>query len=353
MTMVDIGLGHLLVDWLDRIPAEDIARAPLIAAAAAGSAIMSDQPGQFRSRMLHIAEAGLPDTDPVLREPLRCLISLVHAGMPQRDVHNSVRAAHESATLAAREVPVLIAFAYSTLAYLQYQNGDDDQARTSCDTALRPPYGGGAEFARAVHAFLEADAGRLSQAQAEANQAMAASAKLGRVGAWPSGLSHHALAYALLASGENEQAEQRCIRAEELLRSHEPRLIHAHVLITLANTRLSRGKILLASTELAAAEAILRQHINVGLRVANYLRSTKRRLAEAQAGAPDERAVLPSAAELSVLRLLPSDLSQREIGDELFLSIDTVKTHTLNLYRKLGVNTRRDAVRRAGALGLV
>ena len=54
-----------------------------------------------------------------------------------------------------------------------------------------------------------------------------------------------------------------------------------------------------------------------------------------------------------MLRLLASDLSQREIGAELFLSLNTVKTHTRSLYRKLGVTSREEAVERADALGLL
>ncbi|HET6642826.1 MAG TPA: LuxR C-terminal-related transcriptional regulator, partial [Gaiellaceae bacterium] len=48
-----------------------------------------------------------------------------------------------------------------------------------------------------------------------------------------------------------------------------------------------------------------------------------------------------------------SDLSQREIAQELYLSHNTVKTHSRNLYRKLGVGTRDEAVRRAVEVGLL
>ena len=52
-----------------------------------------------------------------------------------------------------------------------------------------------------------------------------------------------------------------------------------------------------------------------------------------------------SDAERRVLRLLASDLSLREIGRELFLSMNTVKTHKRAIYRKLGVSSRTEAVR--------
>ena len=57
--------------------------------------------------------------------------------------------------------------------------------------------------------------------------------------------------------------------------------------------------------------------------------------------------------ELSVLRLLPSDLTPREIGNELYLSLNTIKTHTRSLYRKLGVKTRHAAIEEARRVHLL
>jgi LuxR family maltose regulon positive regulatory protein len=50
--------------------------------------------------------------------------------------------------------------------------------------------------------------------------------------------------------------------------------------------------------------------------------------------------------EAAVLRLLRGSLSLREIGQELYLSQNTIKTHTRAIYRKLGVSTRHDAIAR-------
>ena len=54
-----------------------------------------------------------------------------------------------------------------------------------------------------------------------------------------------------------------------------------------------------------------------------------------------------------MLRYLATGLSQREIGVRLYISMNTVKTHVRELYRKLGVTSRADAVARAEALGLL
>jgi LuxR family maltose regulon positive regulatory protein len=60
-----------------------------------------------------------------------------------------------------------------------------------------------------------------------------------------------------------------------------------------------------------------------------------------------------SERELTVLRYLPTLLSSSEIAGELFVTVNTVKSHLKSLYRKLGVRNRREAVERARDLGLI
>lgn len=60
-----------------------------------------------------------------------------------------------------------------------------------------------------------------------------------------------------------------------------------------------------------------------------------------------------SERELDVLRLLGTDLGGPEIARELMVSENTMRTHTKNIYEKLGVNNRRSAVRRAEELDLM
>jgi LuxR family maltose regulon positive regulatory protein len=60
-----------------------------------------------------------------------------------------------------------------------------------------------------------------------------------------------------------------------------------------------------------------------------------------------------SARELEVLKLLCTELSGPEIAGRLSVSLNTLRTHTKNIYGKLGANSRRAAVRRAQEAGLV
>ena len=59
-----------------------------------------------------------------------------------------------------------------------------------------------------------------------------------------------------------------------------------------------------------------------------------------------------SDRELEVLHLIADGLSNRDIGERLFLALNTVKGHNRNIYSKLGVQRRTEAIVRARELGL-
>jgi LuxR family maltose regulon positive regulatory protein len=57
--------------------------------------------------------------------------------------------------------------------------------------------------------------------------------------------------------------------------------------------------------------------------------------------------------ELEILQLIAHGLSNGEIAEKLFLTLGTVKVHTRNIYGKLGVSSRTQAVAQARSLGLL
>jgi LuxR family maltose regulon positive regulatory protein len=64
-------------------------------------------------------------------------------------------------------------------------------------------------------------------------------------------------------------------------------------------------------------------------------------------------AIILTNRELDVLLLLAGRLSNKEIANRLFISVATVKRHAITIYRKLGVNKRREAVSKAEKLGIL
>ena len=60
-----------------------------------------------------------------------------------------------------------------------------------------------------------------------------------------------------------------------------------------------------------------------------------------------------SEGEFRVLRVLASDLTQREIGAEVYLSLNTIKSNTRSIFSKLEASRREQAVARAPELDLI
>jgi LuxR family maltose regulon positive regulatory protein len=117
---------------------------------------------------------------------------------------------------------------------------------------------------------------------------------------------------------------------------------------------------------LADAAGYVRVFVDLGPAMLGLLRSVtvegraelhRRRVVAAFGGAdaaPSQPSLVDplSDRELEVLRLLRSELSGPDIARELVVSLNTVRTHTKNIYAKLGATSRREAVRRADELGL-
>ena len=85
--------------------------------------------------------------------------------------------------------------------------------------------------------------------------------------------------------------------------------------------------------------------------LSDFLADTETMLRTLQAEGVSTAAL--TAAELRVLQFLPSRLTFQQIGEHLFLSQTTIKTHAQAIYRKLGTSSRDEAVARAQSLGLV
>jgi LuxR family maltose regulon positive regulatory protein len=170
---------------------------------------------------------------------------------------------------------------------------------------------------------------------------------------WASSLSLAVRGLVLERSGELDAADQALSRAVELARRGIASIEIAYSLLTLADLRRRLGREDASTIREQAGEAvarcedpgILQGRLTRVRRGAQIVPLGRRRFDDLEAGL--------SAAELSVLRLLRSELSQREIASELHLSFNTIKTHTRNIYRKLGVAARTEAVTRARDLSLI
>ena len=191
---------------------------------------------------------------------------------------------------------------------------------------------------------------------------------------------HITLARVLLARYAAERAEASLHEATRLLE----RLLRAaeegartgsvlEILVLQALARQARGDIpaalaaLQRAVTLAEPEGYVRIFVDEGppmaslLRAAakqgiarNYVRRLLAAVTETEHDSHIKQALIDplSERELDVLRLLGAELDGPAIARELMVSLNTVRTHTKNIYAKLAVTNRRAAVRRAAELGL-
>ncbi len=192
---------------------------------------------------------------------------------------------------------------------------------------------------------------------------------------------HLVLARVLLAGGPHDGAEGGPVQAlallERLLRAAEDggRMGSVLEILVLQALALAAQGDAQAAAEplgralvLAEPEGYVRVFLDEGPPMAALLRAAERRgpgagyarrLRSAQGSGQPRTPATPSSIEAltereaEVLRLLGTELSGPEIARELHVSLNTLRTHVKNVYGKLGVNSRRTAVRRARDLDLL
>ena len=152
--------------------------------------------------------------------------------------------------------------------------------------------------------------------------------------------------------GDLDEAEAAYARAAEFAARASWGLDQTHALLAHAALKRRRRDLTGARTLLREARAVLAACPDPGA-LTDRLSALERALQLVPA-APRERVDGDlSEREVEILRLLATDLTQREIGAELFVSFNTVKTHSKTVFRKLGVSSRADAVARGCELGLI
>jgi LuxR family transcriptional regulator, maltose regulon positive regulatory protein len=350
------GGAPTLLRWTGTLPDACLVERPALAAAAATAAAMGGGRTIEQRRLLQLADRGARQggADSPYAE---ATAAMVRAATVDRGVARAVREGRRAVDLALQSEDGVTVAAHAAHARALYFAGRPAASRAAAlaaiehpDAERRPP---GHALARATLALIAADAGQLASARQHAEKAHALVARVGSMRTWIGANASVALGAVLLAEGRLAEAERELAHAEHYFRDEVATVHHAWLLLVLARVRSRRGRLEEATAALRTATAALDELDDAGSvgplasAVAGELEQARARV---NAG---EVLDLPSAAELSVLLLLGSDLSTRDIGAQLFLSPNTVRSHTRAIYRKLQVSSRADAVARAGELGLL
>jgi LuxR family maltose regulon positive regulatory protein len=204
-------------------------------------------------------------------------------------------------------------------------------------------------------AAIEYERGETARAKARAADAIALAEEHDLTEHWASSLSLAVRGQLLDRTDDAVAAERVLVRATELARRGVASIEIAYSLLALAGIRQRLGRHEDARRIYEEAREAVARCEDPGILNERLVRAGRRvRIAPApRAGRTGAGGEALSEAELSVLRLLRSELSQREIAGELHLSFNTIKTHTRSIYRKLGVAERAEAISRARELSLI
>jgi ATP/maltotriose-dependent transcriptional regulator MalT len=354
------GQTETVIRWVDALPGERVLSDARLALARGWAALYAGRLEEVETLLRNPEAGGLPGPFYDGGSPAAnvAFLESVYAAL-RGEVGRSLEAAraviraHPAADEPGRALASIV------LGRSLYYAGELDAAVTALAQAVDglSPRGASVTLLAAVGglALAQADAGDPDPAAASAARAerLVAELRLGESG-WAA-LPLLARGTLLELRGEIGEAATALERAAVLARRGARRLDHARALISLARLERRMHKYEDARAHARAARAVLDTCPDPGMlgellaRAERSLQLTRR---------PTFSPMVPvdielSERELTVLRLLASELSQREIGSELYISLNTVKGHVRNIFRKLAVTDRAEAVARARELGLI
>jgi LuxR family transcriptional regulator, maltose regulon positive regulatory protein len=352
------GRAETVAGWIDRLPAEEVADQPNICLIKAWLGInlgRLDEVHRWIVAADELAETSDGDAEMPPLESGVASLRAIHRYM-DGSVGAAVEAGRHALDLERGGPPSpWRPVGCPVLGLALHWHGEDERALSALHEAVKFA-NADANHLAAMHASaglaaIEYERGHIEEALSHAIEAKAIAEQHGLEEHWAKSLSLAVRGQVHQQRGELGEADTAISRAVELAKRGVASVEIAYTLLALAELRRQQGRREEAQRLHDEARHAVRSCADPGIlgellsRLERRLRLTPRRNTR---GGPAPEAL--TDAELDVLRLLRSELSQREIGTELYISLNTVKSHTRSIYRKLGVATREEAVKRAREL---
>ncbi len=350
---IGVGRAGTVRGWLRSLGDDQIAASPLAAHCAAWAAALTGEPEPVR-RWLPVIEAA--QHDGMLPDGIR---SMASSAALLRGVYgfDGLSIMRQSAAVAAglEDDPgsPWYTLARATHGFALYLSGEMEAAVPPLEQAVASD--GSATLvgvlAYATLALTALELGQLTRARELALTARRLAAQDELAETPQSSMAYTAAGAVYAAQGRFKEGRSELRRAVRVRRQF-PGLSPWATLeaeLRLAEVLLAMGDSGGAAELLSEADGVLTQFPDgIGCLRARLGR-LRRQLVPARRMSPDD---CLTGREEDVLRLLRGSLSLREISRELYVSPNTVKTHAQAIYRKLGVSSRHDAVRRGREIGV-
>jgi LuxR family transcriptional regulator, maltose regulon positive regulatory protein len=356
------GRQETVASWIDMLPLETVVHDPNLCLTKAWLGVNTGRLGEVDRWIAAAARAAAEEPDTEELPPLESGVASLRA------IHRYMSGNVSAAVTAGRRALELERGGAASpwrpvgcpvLGLSLHWHGEREDASRTLTEAVRIARANGNHLA-AMHASgglaaIEYARGDAASASARAADAIALADEHDLSEHWASSLSLAVRGQLLARNDDPEAANLALLRATELARRGIASIEIAYSLLALAGIRQRLGRHDEARRICQEARQAVGRCEDPGILTEQLARAERRaRLAPTPpAGRTSGRDEALSDAELSVLRLLRSELSQREIAGELHLSFNTIKTHTRNIYRKLGVAERAEAISRARELSLI
>jgi len=345
---VAAGRTTTVSDWLGSLGEDRVAGNPVAAHCAAWVAAVAWDADSVRRWLRVIETASYDGSLPDGMRSLRFSAALLRATFGFNGVRSMVDDAVAATEMEDDPASPWYAHARATLGFALHLAGDPDASRV-----LRQALAAGTSWplsrivALSVAAFRAADEGELARAEQLVEEASRIVNGRGFT-KWPPN-SFILTALGAVHSRQGRLEEARAELEYAIYRRRRWILLTPWLSV---ETQLRLAQVLLAMDDRSAAAIVAAEVRNVltaspesGNALLERLGELERRLAVTQS-APSLAEPL-TRREQAVLSLLRKSLSVSDIARELYLSVNTVKTHRRAIYRKLGVSSRQEAIERA------
>jgi LuxR family maltose regulon positive regulatory protein len=351
----NLGRLETVAGWLDELPEEVILADARLCIARTGNALTLGRRDEVEPWAAAALAAPLPDGPRVGASSIEAEANIYRA--VRRFMVGSFTGAREAAgravELEAEDESPWRAMACAALGRTLFWCGELDGSARLLEEAVRFSQPGANTLsvtgALGYLALLRAEQERLAEAESLSEQALTLSADHGFGEHFVTMPARVAQAKVCLLRRDAAGADAAASGAVEVSERGAGPVERAYALLVHAETRRALDDRPGSRALTAAARGWAEQAEEQG--VLEQLLATADQGASSAARSSDRDEL--SERELAVLRLLPGELSLREIGSALYVSQNTVKTHSKNIYRKLGVSSRSEAVARARGLKLI
>lgn len=358
LTLLNEGRRSVVMGWLDQLPADHVLSDPRLCSARGWTLFSMGQLGQAEAWADAAQQGAAAGASDELEPAFAAEVATLRASytLLLGDVTNSMSWAQEA--LDVDDASAWGGVASMCLGTAFYWFGDIPAAARELGESIprnRLTVPLAAIRGLGVLARLEADRQRWYDVSRYVADAFGLAQASGTEEYWMTSSAHIANARLLMSRGRLGDAEVEVSRALRLARRGAGPMEVAHALLTAADICISRREHASARMMAREAEEIVDGIPDPGPLLSALVRDHQSLTRRGTAPRGDALAAGDelTARELAVLELLATDFSQRDIARQLFVSLNTVKTHTRAIFRKLHVTNRQSAVSRALDRGLL